>query len=119
MNSNNQYFETLQSTYGEINEGVLTNRINECQMVLNELASTQVWRIVISDAQRTVKFIDENWQTLNPNDSSYQKARIAKLASKQLVDLPREYLEEMTILQDKLKEFQNPDTIVEKDNDNN
>jgi hypothetical protein len=118
MDNNNQYFETLARQNGELTEEVIINRIKECEWVVKELAEMGVWKIVIQDAIQTVKFLDDNWQTLDPDTQAFEKARILKVANKKLVDLPKQYLDELEALQEKLRENQNPETFIEKDNDN-
>jgi len=121
MNNNGgtHYFETLNRIQGELTEETLVMRINECKAVLNELADKYVWRIVVQDAQAMIKMLDDNWQSLLPDSDKFKEARVIKIACKQIVDLPKKYLEELEMLQEKLKEFQSSDTVVEKDNDNN
>jgi hypothetical protein len=117
-NNGNHYFETLNQIHGELTEDKLVNRMNECNMVLGELSKSQVWQIVLNDARGMIKMLDDNWQNLIPSTEKFQEARVIKIACKQLADLPSKYLEEVTMIQDKLKEIQNPETIIEKDNDN-
>lgn len=118
-NNNNQYFETLNRIHGELNEELLVARINECKAVVDELAKSYVMQIVIKDAQSIVKALDDNWQTMIPSDAKFSEARVVKIACKQLVDLPRKYVEELEMLQEKLREMQHPEEVIEKDNDNN
>jgi guanylate kinase len=118
-NNGTHYFETLNRFQGELTEDALVQRMNECNMVLGELSKSEVWKIVLNDARGMIKMLDDNWQNLLPNTDKFQEARVIKIACKQISDLPGKYLEELTMIQDKLKEIQNPDKIVEKDNDNN
>jgi len=117
-NKGNNYFETLNRIEGEMTEDVLVNRMNECNMVLGELAESAVWKIVLNDARALIKTLDDNWQNMIPDTDKFKEARLIKMVCKHLSDLPNQYLMELEQIQDELTKRQNPQEIISKDNDN-
>jgi hypothetical protein len=118
-NKGNNYFETLNGIQGELTDEVLVNRMNECNMVLGNLAESPVWKIVLNDSRELIKKLDDNWQDMPPDTDKFREARIIKMACKHISDLPGKYLQELEQIQDELTKRQNPADIVQKDLDNN
>lgn len=118
MADNNFYFETLQQIQGELTDDVIVQRIGECNVVLGELTKTGVWDIVLRDSRDMIKKLDDNWQDFPIDSPQLKEARIIKMASKHIFDLPMKYAQELDMLQAELKKRQNPDKEIEKDADN-
>ena len=116
-NNSNQYFEQLTKTHGEITEELLIGRMSQCNALLGDIANSVAWKILIEDASRIIKYLDDNWQHMEPNSDVFMKSRISKMAYKTIIDVPKDYLLEVQIIEDKLKEMQDTD-IIEKDTDN-
>ena len=117
-NNSNQYFETQNRIQGELTEEVLISRMQECNMVLNELSKSQVWQIVIRDARELIKQLDNSWQDIPTDDLKFKEARIVKMACKHICDLPNKYIKELEDIERTLADMQNPEAIITKDNDN-
>jgi hypothetical protein len=118
MSNSNFYFETLGTTEGEMTDDVISNRIAECNMVIGQLQNSSVWRVVLNDAKQMINKLDESWQDFPPESPQLKEARIIKMASKHIADLPSKYAQEMEMLREELKKRQNPDEIIQKDSDN-
>lgn len=115
---NNYYFETLHSTQGELTDEVLSGRIAEVNLVLGELTSSPAWNILLHDSKAMIQKLDDSWQDFSTDSKQLQEARIIKMASKHIFDLPMKYAQEMDMLRAELIKRQNPEEIIEKDNDN-
>lgn len=118
VNNGNQYFETPNGISGELTEEVLIARMSECNAVLGELSKSNVWQIVLNDVRSMIKTLDDKWQELLPDSPQFKEARAVKMAFKHISDLPGKYLEESQMIEEKLKEIQNPDKHIQKDSDN-
>jgi hypothetical protein len=115
---NNYYFETLKKFLGEMDEESITKRLGECESVLGELGQSQVWKIVLSDAREMVKKLDESWQDFPSDSPQLKEARVLKMATKHIIDLPIKYAQELQAAQEELAKRQNPEEIIQKDVDN-
>lgn len=119
MNNNaNQYFEQLTKVHGDITEELLVGRMSQCNALLGEISNSPAWKILIEDARRIVKYLDDNWQHMEAGSDVFLKSRVSKMAYKTIIDVPNDYLLELQMIEAKLKEMQNTD-IIEKDTDNN
>ena len=118
MKDNNFYFETLNRTEGELTDDVLSHRIAECEMVIRELTTSPVWNILLMDAKQMIKKLDDSWQDFPSDSKQLQEARILKMASKHIFDLPIKYAQEIDMLQAELAKRQQPEEIIQKDSDN-
>lgn len=115
----NKYFEQFTREYGELTEETLIFRMNQCNVILAELSNSQAWKILIDDSNQIVKYLDDNWQHMETNTEVFMKSRVTKMAHKTILDIPKDYLRELTMIEEKLKEIQNPGHNIEKDADNN
>lgn len=118
MNDNNFYFETLNRTEGELTDEVISQRIAECNAVLGELTKSNVWNILLNDAKAMIRKLDDSWQDFPSDSKELREARVLKMASKHIFDLPMKYAQEMDMLQTELRKRQVPDEVIQKDNDN-
>ncbi len=116
--SNNYYFETLQQTQGELTDEVLSGRIAECNLVLGELSKSPAWNILLHDSKALIDQLDSCWQEMDETTPRFKEARILKMASKHIFDLPFKYAQELDQLREQLVKRQNPEEIIEKDTDN-
>lgn len=114
----NFYFETLSRQEGDLSDDVISHRISECEMVLGELTKSRVWDILLKDAKHMIKQLDDNWQDFAPDSPQLREARVIKMASKHLFDLPIKYAQELDMLQEELTKRQNPGEIIQKDTEN-
>ena len=118
-NNGNHYFEVLNRLQGELTEESLVQRMSECNLVLGELSKSAIWKIVLDDSREMIKQLDNNWQDMQPDSAQFKEARVLKMACKHISDLPGKYLQELNIIQEKLRDMQSPDKVIEKDSDNN
>jgi hypothetical protein len=118
VSNNNFYFETLQGTQGELTDEVLSGRISECTLVLGELTKSPAWNILLQDSKAMIQKLDDSWQDFPVDSPQLREARIVKMASKHIFDLPIKYAQELDQLREQLVKRQNPEEIIEKDNDN-
>lgn len=117
-NTGNQYFETQNRIQGELTEEELVHRMEECNMVLNELSKSAVWQIVVRDARELIRQLDNSWQDMPTDDLKFREARVVKMACKHICDLPSKYIKELEGLEKAISDIQNVETVVQKDNDN-
>ncbi len=94
----------------------LVNRIEECEIVINELDNSMVWKIVQKDLLQQKQMIDDNWQDLVDPDK-LQKARELKFATMHVLSLKDKYSEEFKCKQKELQTYQNLETNIPKDYD--
>lgn len=114
----NFYFETLGRREGELTDDVIVQRMSECGMVINELTKSAVWNIMLRDARDMIKKLDDSWQDFPSDSKQLQEARILKMASKHIFDLPIKYAQELDMLQAELAKRQQPEEVIQKDADN-
>jgi hypothetical protein len=95
----NQYFEDLGQP--KANEDEIIKRIKECEMVVEKLTVDPVWLVVIKDASRWVRELDNKWQDV-ADEKMFNEMRILKIAYRHIVDLPRKYKEDLAALKDNL-----------------
>lgn len=118
MSNNNFYFETLQQIQGEMTEDSIVRRIGECNTVLGEITKTAAWEILLKNSKEMIEKLDDSWQDFPGDSAQLKEARILKMASKHIFELPFKYAEELDMLTEELKKRQNPTEIIEKDSDN-
>lgn len=116
--SNNFYFETLGSSGGELSEENVIRRIEECEIVLNEVVNSRLWDILLRDNKEMMANLDNNWQDIASDSNKLAEARILKMATKHIVGLPMLYAKELDALKGLLHKLQNPEEVIEKDSDN-
>jgi hypothetical protein len=104
----------VSSTY----ESDLIGRINDCEIVVNELDNSAVWKIVQNDLQLQRQMLDDNWQEIHEAEK-LQKARELKFATLHILKLKESYKEELEAKKKELNTLQNQDTIITKDYDAN
>lgn len=115
---NNFYFETLQQTQGELTDEVLSGRMAEVNLVLGEITKSPAWNILLHDSKQLVQQLDNCWQEIDETSNKFKEARILKMASKHIFDLPMKYAQELDQLRQELVKRQNPDEVIQKDTDN-
>jgi hypothetical protein len=87
-------------------------------MVLGELTKSAVWNILLNDSKQMIRRLDDSWQDILPDSPQFHEARVLKMASKHIFDLPMKYAQELDMLMGELKKRQQPDEIIVKDSDN-
>lgn len=118
MSNNDFYFETLKQTQGELTDDVLSGRIAEINIVLGQLTTSPAWNILLHDAKQMIQKLDDSWQDFPDGAPQLKEARVIKMASKHIFDLPMKYAIELDQLQQELAKRQNPQEVVQKDMDN-
>ena len=106
----NQYFE--DNSPKASSEDEIIKRIKECEMVVDKLDNSDVWKVVINDAVQWSSQLDNMWQDVMDEDKLKQM-RVLKLAYKHIMDLPTKYREQLAALQEGLKR----ENEIEKDYD--
>lgn len=118
MKDSNFYFETLQQIQGELSEEAIISRMSECNIVLTEIAQSKLWDILLKDSNEMVKKLDDAWQDFPEGAVQLKEARVIKMASRHVLDLPMKYAQELDYLTAQLHKIQNPDEVIQKDTDN-
>lgn len=112
----NQYFEQqLRQFLDNIKDEDLVKRSKECQFILDNLLSNEVWKTVLSDAKQWVKQLDSNWQECF-DEKQLMQMRILKCAYNHLFALPKKYAAEMKYINEELNKRDKTD-VIEKDYD--
>ncbi len=118
MSNNDFYFETLKKTQGELTDDVLSGRIAEINIILGQLTTNPAWNILLHDAKQMINKLDDSWQDFPESSPQLKEARIIKMASKHIFDLPMKYAQELDYLHQELSKRQNLEEVVQKDVDN-
>ena len=118
MPNSNHYFETPYGIQGELTDEVIVKRMAECSAVVNEIAKSGVWKVLLNDAQSAIKMLDDSWQDLHDGDVKMREMRILKMAYKHIFDLPVKYAIELGKLEEELAKRQSPEEQIQKDVDN-
>ena len=95
----NQYFEDVNQP--QVSEDEIIKRLKECELVVDKLGLDSVWQIVLRDASRWVKELDNKWQDTG-DEKILREMRILKIAYKHVMDLPKKYKEDLVALQETL-----------------
>ena len=90
-------------------------RIQECEIVVDELESSPTWKILITDIELQKQQLDDNWQTMT--DEQLDKARPLKFSAMHILTLKDAYAEELKQRRTELKTYQNQETEMIKDYD--
>lgn len=98
------------------NREQLRNRINDCQIVLNELEQSNAWNVVLNDANLWVKQLDDRWQDV-ADEKQLREMRVLKMAYKYLLDIRIKYKNDMENAKTELMRLENPDKYIQKDYD--
>ena len=115
---NNFYFETLNGIQGEMTEDSIVKRLQEINTVLNDLAGSPAWSVLLRDSREMIRKLDDSWQDFPHDSSQLREARILKMATKHISELPYKYSQEMEMLQEELHKRQKPEEYIQKDADN-
>ena len=94
----------------------LLNRIEECEIVVNELDDSMVWKIVQKDLFFQKQMLDDNWQEIQEGEK-LQKARELKFATLHILRLKDKYQEELESKRKELALYQNIKEEIPKDYD--
>ena len=98
-------------------EEQIIQRITECSLVVDKLNNDPAWKIVLRDLDTLLKQIDFNWQDIT-DEKVLQRARTMKVAVTHLMNTKLNYENELKAAQEELVKIQNPETIIQKDADN-
>ena len=97
-------------------ESKLVKRIEECQLVINEIDASPLWQIVLKDMEVQRKMLDDNWQEI-ADPLKLEKARELKFATMHILLLKDKYTEEKEETIKELKASQETDKSIIKDYD--
>ena len=106
----NQYFE--DTSRPRDSEDEIIKRIKECEMVISNLATNDVWAIVLKDCNTWCRQLDSMWQ-FETDEKKLNNMRVLKLAYKHITDTPKKYKDEMAQLKEQLAKSNE----IEKDYD--
>lgn len=94
-----------------------TQRIDECQRVLEHLEQCPAWEVISRDLELHKKYIDDNWQNIPEGDIKLRELRVTKMAYMHLLNLKESYNLDLQNAQKELYKLQNPDKVINKDYD--
>ena len=98
-------------------EEQVIQRISECSLVVDKLNNDSAWKIILRDLDTLLKQIDFNWQDIT-DEKILQRARTMKVAVTHLMNTKLNYENELKAAQEELVKIQNPESIIQKDADN-
>jgi len=94
-----------------------TQRIDECQRVLEHLEQCPAWEVISRDLELHKKYIDDNWQNIPDGDIKLRELRVTKMAYMHLLNLKESYKIDLDNAQKELHKLQHPTTTINKDYD--
>lgn len=114
---NNAYFEQeALKMMGGLSEDEVVQRISDCQMVVERLASDPVWKLVIEDARKWVERLDSNWQEIE-DEKQRNYARVLKFAYLHVRELPNKYKADLENAKMALDSKRSTATKIQRDYD--
>jgi hypothetical protein len=102
--------ENMENKYKED----LQNRLGECSIVINDLVSTDAWKILLSDMGKQKQNIDDCWQ--NTPADKIESLKALKMGVMHVISVPEAYAAEKAHIQNELAKIDNPE-VIEKDYD--
>lgn len=112
----NQYFEQqLKQFITNVKDEDLVKRSKECQFVLDNLLTNEVWKIVLGDCKKWCKQLDSQWAEVY-DEKQLSAMRVLKLSYQYLFDLVGKYKEEYKYVSEELHKRNNAN-IQDKDYD--
>ena len=105
-----------QKSKDQRNDDGLLARLEECELVINELENSPVWKIVCADLEIQRKMLDNNWQEILEPEK-LQKARELKHATLHVLNMNDKYKEELKNIQEELRLTKSTKTEMPKDYD--
>lgn len=93
----------------------IVQRINECEIVLADMETSNLWRIVEKDCRLWIDEIDSRWQTAK--GEQLEQLRLFKLAYIHLLEIKERYTQDLAEAKKALREITD-DNVVVKDFDN-
>lgn len=94
----------------------LIKRISECQLVVDKLDNDPAWIIIFNDLELLKQQIDNNWQEID-DEKKLERARVMKYAITHLMQMKKNYSDELIAVSEQLKKIQNPQEETSKDYD--
>ena len=95
----------------------LINRIAECNTVLNEIDSSNAWKVITKDLERHRQSIDGHWHLIPKDSIKLEEARVTKMAIMHLIQLKEKYMSDLENSQIELDTIDNPKEQILKDYD--
>lgn len=86
----------------------LQKKIFRCTAVINELKGSQAWQIITEDFSGEVKRIDDSWHLID-DVKQLAELRVAKMASKQFLDVIASYEHDLNVAMEQLKVVNDPE----------
>ena len=116
MENNAYYEQALNKYWADFDEEKLISKISRNQRIVDELHKSPIWKIITEDAEEKKKYLDDNWQDIiEPN--LLNSMRIKKSAIKYILELKKNYEEELDRAKQELDKRRNTDTQILKDYD--
>jgi len=104
--------ENMENKYKED----LQDRLGECSVVVNDLVSTQAWKILLKDMNKQKQNIDDCWQNTKADQLDALKA--IKMGVMHVINVPVSYQQEKDYIEKELEKIDNPEEVINKDYDN-
>ena len=104
--------ENMENKYKED----LQDRLGECSIVMNDLKSTQAWKILLKDMEKQQANIDGCWQ--NTPADKIESLKVLKMGVMHVINVPVSYQQEKDYIEKELEKIDNPEEVINKDYDN-
>jgi hypothetical protein len=112
----NQYFsQHVKQLVSKVTEEELIKRSKECQFILDNLTTNEVWKIVLNDCKKMCRHLDNNWQE-QFDEKQLLAMRSLKFAYDHIFNLPNKYKEEFKYVVEELRKRESPE-VIDKDYD--
>lgn len=109
--------QRTQSVPNQNREDLLLEVINRASAVINGLSGNSAWEIVCRDVEANRRNLDDNWQFVS-DEKKMHEFRVTKIAVLKILNLLRDYQHDKELAEAELKKIQNPETVIDKDTDN-
>ncbi|MCP3684118.1 MAG: hypothetical protein GY861_15665 [bacterium] len=114
---NNAYFEQQKHAYfQQLTVQDLENKMAECASIVNDIDGSKLYEIISKDCKEKEQFIDDNWYLIT-DEVVLNNMRVKKNAIRYILDLKKQYQEELDYSQTELKVRISKDTNIIKDYD--
>lgn len=115
MENSNAYFEQQEAKYwSDIDEENIIKKIADCRAIIDNIEKTPAWKILVKDCDEKKHFIDEHWQDISDKKVLYNM-RVKKNAVNLILNLKKNYEQDLERAQSELEKRKNTDKAVLKD----
>lgn len=109
---------TMSDSGIEAQKDNLREKIRRASTVIEELQTSQGFKILLEDHMATKKMLDDNWQ-LQTDLEKLKEMRITKLAIMSVVNTLQAYMYDKAQAEKELYVLDNPDSTTHRDYDAN